>query len=233
MYVQKECLCKDATDRIWHLAVETQLWMFWNNSKFQIEDPRRAMQEDEVSLRRAWERIVPGILLSQQFRRWLETYIIVKEGNGFITIEQPESPVLPPPINRPAGSDLDRFCLTVFHQLHCLVSVVPSTYTYLSRSVIHSWCQRGIQEAFYEFIKDPSTEPKLGHFNHCVDYLREGIMCYGDTALEGQSTYSSKERANGNGSNHVCKNFENILDWANKRSSKRLSRLHNAHMPNA
>lgn len=46
-------------------------------------------------------------------------------------------------------------------------------------------------------------------------------MCYGDTALEGQSTYSSRDRANGNGSNHVCKNFDALLEWANERSSHR------------
>lgn len=112
---------------------------------------------------------------------------------------------------------MDRFCLTVFHQLHCLVSVVSSTYSCLSRNDTNLSYKRGIQEAFYRFIKDPSTGPEFGHFNHCVDYLREGIMCYGDMALEGQSTYSSKERANGNGSNHVCKNFEKILDWANTK----------------
>lgn len=48
-------------------------------------------------------------------------------------------------------------------------------------------------------------------------------MCYGDTALEGQSTYSSEERANGNAGNHVCKDFRSLLDWSNERSSKRLS----------
>lgn len=127
------------------------------------------------------------------------------EGNGFVLIDDPHNPALPPPINQSPESDvlMDRFCLTVFHQLHCL---------------------RGIQEAFYALVKDPTSEPALAHVNHCIDYIRVGVMCYGDTALEGQSTYSSKDRANGNGSNHVCKDFGALLEWANDRSSHKKAR---------
>ncbi|KAF6806286.1 hypothetical protein CSOJ01_08945 [Colletotrichum sojae] len=175
----------------WELAEEIsgqvpQLWMFWNDSKFILDDPKAATRENEIALKKAWQSIVP-------------------EGNGFVLIDNPHNPALPPPINQSPESDIpmDRFCLTVFHQLHCL---------------------RGIQEAFYALIKDPTSQPALAHVNHCIDYIRVGVMCYGDTALEGQSTYSSEDRANGNGSNHVCKDFGAILEWANERSSHKKAR---------
>lgn len=78
--------------------------MFWNDSKFTLDDPKYATSEEELALSKAWKSIVP-------------------EGNGFITIEDPSAAVLPPPINQPKDLEIDRFCITVWHQLHCLVNL--------------------------------------------------------------------------------------------------------------
>lgn len=83
-------------------AVDTEIWMFWNDSKFVLDDPVGATPEEELAVKKAWKSIVP-------------------EGNGFVIVDDPFAPILPPPINQPADLKMDRFCLTVWHQIHCLV----------------------------------------------------------------------------------------------------------------
>lgn len=34
--------------------------MFWNDSKFILDDPKAATRENEIALKKAWESIVPG-----------------------------------------------------------------------------------------------------------------------------------------------------------------------------
>ncbi|EMD65249.1 hypothetical protein COCSADRAFT_171054 [Bipolaris sorokiniana ND90Pr] len=116
---------------------------------------QNATHAEEVSLRKGWAIIVP-------------------KGNGLITVEKLNAPVLPPATNRPADSNMHHFCLTTY-------------------------------------ILKPSTEPKLGYFNYCVGYLREGILYYGDTALGGQSMFSSEKRKIGSSINRIYMNFELLL----------------------
>ncbi|KAF5846483.1 hypothetical protein GGP41_003884 [Bipolaris sorokiniana] len=159
-----------------------------------IQDSQNATHAEEVSLRKGWAIIVPN---NNGF---------VKEGNGLITVEKLNAPVLPPATNRPADSNMHHFCLT----------------TYILSTIQFDYFHRSIQEAFDEFIRKPSTEPKLGYFNYCVGYLREGILYYGDTALGGQSMFSSEKRANQvckiseksyiGASLMVCQQIQNVVD---------------------
>lgn len=58
----------------------------------------------------------------------------------------------------------------------------------------------------------------VSHITHCFDYLRQSIMCAGDTTLEGR-TYDSDgaEIPIGWGSYHECKDWEQIKGWADAR----------------
>jgi hypothetical protein len=62
--------------------------MFWNDSKFQIDDPRTATHEDEMSLRKAWKSIVPGTLAFKRSRRQLKTNNVIKRGRRFYPSRQ-------------------------------------------------------------------------------------------------------------------------------------------------
>ena len=46
------------------------------------------------------------------------------------------------------------------------------------------------------------------HIAHCFDYIRQGILCAGDTTIEGQTEYGE-----GWGSNHQCKDIRAIQEW--------------------
>ncbi|KAM3522582.1 hypothetical protein MY4038_008568 [Beauveria bassiana] len=52
------------------------------------------------------------------------------------------------------------------------------------------------------------------HVEHCFRYLRQSLLCCGDTALEGQDPNTDKAATNGVGAVHMCKDFEAIRSWA-------------------
>lgn len=57
--------------------------------------------------------------------------------------------------------------LTVFHQLHCIERVQKALYPK------YYWADLNDEEAFLN----------LGHSEHCLDVLRQSIMCNADTSM--------------------------------------------------
>lgn len=55
------------------------------------------------------------------------------------------------------------------------------------------------------------------HVDHCFQYLRQSLLCCGDTALEGQDPRTDKPGTDGTGAVHVCKEFDGIMAWADSR----------------
>lgn len=60
---------------------------------------------------------------------------------------------------------------------------------------------------------DINSDPHQ-HIAHCFRYLRQSLMCCGDTALEGQRPNSNVSGTDGTGAMHVCKDYEAIQAWA-------------------
>ncbi|KXH63425.1 hypothetical protein CNYM01_12901 [Colletotrichum nymphaeae SA-01] len=92
--------------------------------------------------------------------------------------------------------------LSVFHQIHCL-SII-TTRLGISRKEFADW--------------DPF---KLGHTAHCIEYLRQSILCSGDTNLEGES--GSWSESIGWGQNHVCRDYDALMRLANEKAAWDLS----------
>ncbi|KAF2240033.1 hypothetical protein EV356DRAFT_495882 [Viridothelium virens] len=93
-----------------------------------------------------------------------------------------------------------RIRLDVFHQLHCLDKI----RIYLHRD-------------YYAMREHPQMQ--LIHVHHCLDSLREIIMCRGDTELV-TFEYVSEERYPNPRPNpnflveRKCRNWDAIADWA-------------------
>lgn len=60
---------------------------------------------------------------------------------------------------------------------------------------------------------DPLT---VEHRSHCVEYLRQSILCNGDTTLEGET--GSWTKSTGWGQTHSCVDFEALTEMANDRA---------------
>ncbi|KAI2466003.1 hypothetical protein F4781DRAFT_407182 [Annulohypoxylon bovei var. microspora] len=125
-------------------------------------------------------------------QKWLS---LVPKGLGYLKIKDAESyDNLPARLNSYHNDFVVTSSMT--HQLHCLYAIA---------------------EAYSALTSDVSRVPKETpwHLNHCFDYLRQGIMCCGDVALEGEQTSFPEgfDGSDGWDAKHVCKNYEEVLDY--------------------
>ncbi|KAI0448093.1 hypothetical protein F4803DRAFT_496473 [Xylaria telfairii] len=49
------------------------------------------------------------------------------------------------------------------------------------------------------------------HVRHCIDYLRQSLMCHADTNLE--PVRKDLGGVTGFGSEHKCRDFDKLKDW--------------------
>jgi len=88
------------------------------------------------------------------------------------------------------------------HQLHCLHAIagVVAALSLNNTSLL------------------PDAE-KPWHVAHCIDYIRQSIMCCGDVALEGQQTTFPEGLLGSDGwdAKHVCKDYGQVISWMNEK----------------
>ena len=128
--------------------------------------------------------------------------------------------------------------MSVFHQLHCLVRYLIWHNPYPLRTKL-TRLQNGILKAFLNdkdklpwAIPHPMAHDDP-HIFHCFDYLRQAIMCCGYTALEGADVYEQATGTDtfsqgtfGIGTTHVCKNYEEIYQYAEENGLVRSLQTH-------
>lgn len=54
------------------------------------------------------------------------------------------------------------------------------------------------------------------HQAHCLEYLRQSILCSADTSLEGRGKHWKVE--NGYGTKHTCVDYAALTQWATERA---------------
>jgi hypothetical protein len=116
-----------------------------------------------------------------------------------------ESYTLPLPTHFELSPDQHIYNIAVFHEIHCLMHMSG----YIDKLIM--------QIRNKDFTIDESL---VGHNDHCVNYLRNALMCCGDTTLEGQSQAKVFEHivgTDGTGAVHVCRSYDDIRAWAEKR----------------
>ncbi|KAK5996325.1 hypothetical protein PT974_03080 [Cladobotryum mycophilum] len=94
--------------------------------------------------------------------------------------------------------------LAVFHQLHCVNAI---------RIALAKDYYKNVFEAF-EF---DDIEGSYGrrHISHCLDTLREAIMCASDISVINWQWNSEANKALGHGDVvHSCRSFDRIREWA-------------------
>ncbi|KAK3371990.1 hypothetical protein B0H63DRAFT_483492 [Podospora didyma] len=96
--------------------------------------------------------------------------------------------------------------LGVFHQLHCINSI---------RIALN-------KEYYTAVLPAGKFDPAMGpygatHINHCVDALREAVMCAGDTSVLTWKWHATEQRALVHADVlHTCRSFEDIWEWSNQ-----------------
>jgi hypothetical protein len=59
------------------------------------------------------------------------------------------------------------------------------------------------------------------HLDHCVDQIRQALMCHADlTPVPMQQIEGLENTLIGNGEEHTCRDFDAIWQWVEERGKK-------------
>ncbi|KAJ6149038.1 Protein of unknown function DUF3328 [Penicillium samsonianum] len=87
------------------------------------------------------------------------------------------------------------------HQMHCVNFIRMWTY------------QDYYKEEQAEFSDSPSTQRT--HIDHCIEMLRQFVMCHADTNLVSANWVAGSNSPYPNfNTKHTCRNFDAVVDWA-------------------
>ena len=122
--------------------------------------------------------------------------------SGLVHLENPEAHGLRNNSDVFAGLE-NVYMISSFHQLHCLSKLQLLVTSLLQRTV----------------LRDEKLATAY-HVSHCVDYLRQGIMCAADRTLEGPDMVAEQNESplRGWGVQHICQSWDNLIEWRNIHS---------------
>ncbi|KIX93905.1 uncharacterized protein Z520_10242 [Fonsecaea multimorphosa CBS 102226] len=122
-----------------------------------------------------------------------EPWSSITAGEGYVLVENPRRLGLTGGMAYRPTSAAEVYGVSMFHQLHCLMSIK------------HSLLQPRSSNASLE-----------AHIVHCVDYLRQSVMCCGDTTLERGHEAGGifKPPVDGWGNTHMCRDWDALFSFA-------------------
>ncbi|KAL5117425.1 hypothetical protein ACEQ8H_004741 [Pleosporales sp. CAS-2024a] len=99
-----------------------------------------------------------------------------------------------------------RSAFSVFHQMHCLDELRHGFY------VLHEQVQAYSNMTNHQAAsKRAPHEHSLGHIRHCIDLLRQSLMCNADLTVELKDEQLGG--VTGFGTVHRCVDWSELLDW--------------------
>jgi hypothetical protein len=190
---------------------------------FQFDDVYGSEPSDEVE--EAWTNLIPSKRFYQlKTQCLLANHNMATEGKGYIALPYTTDLTDLPGLNKSWEGD-HRAAISVFHQLHCLVSrhedldgatlFLLTNIQYLTRDGFFAAKEGTLDEM-------PNLNTK--HLVHCFEYLRQCIMCSADTTLEWIGP--DETGTTGWGYEHTCKDFGAIYAWAEERRYRELQTIH-------
>jgi Mycotoxin biosynthesis protein UstYa len=114
----------------------------------------------------------------------------------------------------PYNSENSIYLLSGFHHIHCLVWMLLQVRHY----EMHLIClQTVVRDHIWHGKTHTKHEWSWPHINHCLDTIRQTLMCNIDTTLLG--TTHADLRVFGDGHQpHTCKDFWGIKQWLTEHS---------------
>lgn len=74
-------------------------------------------------------------------------------------------------------------------------------------------------QSWLQFHYKKDQENSAEHILHCFDYIRMGLICTADQALEGSDPFLAARGVNGTqrlGTKHVCRDWKALLKWVDR-----------------
>ncbi|KAF8848037.1 hypothetical protein BDZ45DRAFT_636278 [Acephala macrosclerotiorum] len=127
-------------------------------------------------------------------------------------ISKSEAKLLPHPTLRIPGTEDYLVQLDVFHQLHCLDDL---------RMLLYPERFPGLEELKDENGVINRDGHEFRHWDHCIDALRQTIMCHSDVSPVSWHLNMPKRNViiPQLSTSHTCRNFTKIQEWARENSA--------------
>jgi hypothetical protein len=119
--------------------------------------------------------------------------------SGLVLIEDPNRYNLGPGLSTTA-ENAQVYGIAVTHQYHCLKLIRENFHGLVTRN------KAAMEELIIASDKSMDLPPKVDHIFHCIDYLRQTVLCNADTTVEGQS-HTEPTHIDGYGPLHECRNW--------------------------
>lgn len=104
------------------------------------------------------------------------------------------------------------FGLSMYHQIHCLASlrkaILGITHDHRKKRQDGMGTGMGMDEA------------EIGHTHHCLNYLRQTILCSADVTLEPEVPEGSQDVGEGLGVTHVCRDWGKVYDYVKRNEAE-------------
>ncbi|GAQ47695.1 hypothetical protein AAWM_06151 [Aspergillus awamori] len=148
-----------------------------------------------------------GFPTDETDRLWQELYNF-----GISKIPEHEARMLPHPTLKVPGTDEYLVQLDVWHELHCLNDLRMLLYPERFPGLAGVTNDKGV-------IDRESIE--FRHWDHCVDSIRETLMCHADVApIPFRVNFpASKVIVPRLATTHTCRNFTKIQEWAKEHKA--------------
>ena len=90
------------------------------------------------------------------------------------------------------------FGLSMYHQIHCIDSI---RFAMLGR--MHPARE----------VEGMNTRRQVNHAHHCLNYLRQSVLCAADLTLEPEVTAGSQDVEEGLFATHVCRDWSKVHEF--------------------
>ncbi|KAH6653028.1 hypothetical protein BKA67DRAFT_536730 [Truncatella angustata] len=120
--------------------------------------------------------------------------------SGFVHIQDPTSQGLRPNHGVIDGTE-NVYMISAMHQLHCLQE--------LHISLSHKTA------ASFESSRSSRADAEVNHTLHCINYLRQAVLCSADDTLEGPDMHpeAGQSRLRGWGVSHQCRSWDKLTEF--------------------
>jgi hypothetical protein len=103
----------------------------------------------------------------------------------------------------------------MFHNLHCINAIRMELNQNLYGESSEAESKH---HALPESVVGPNYETI--HLEHCLDRLRQAVMCHGDLTPSPLYFFKGFPVALGKSGKHTCRRFEPIRNWMDQRADK-------------
>lgn len=157
-----------------------------------------------------------GAFLSSNLTEADEAWSRVNLGHGLVALDRAlaRNEGLAPSRAWPPDRTKEVYSFAVYHAMHCLVRLKQHVCTLLSLTLSKATVRMYVKE--FILNDDPSKQHHISHAYHCINIIRNELMCNADgTLLAAPLAPSHREKLPiGEGETRTCTNWAYLRDWA-------------------